>query len=52
MRVFIDHTIFLYRYVEIKEMIYGSVNLKGAVHEPKQKSVSLSHVQVLQKLSH
>ena len=38
-----------YDYVEIKEMIYGSLNLKGAVYESKQNSESLQ-VQVLQTL--
>ena len=44
MQVFIDHTIFLHCYAEIKEMIYESVNLKGIVYEPKQKSVSLQSI--------
>ena len=41
------HMIFLYYYAETKEMIYESLNLKGAVYDPKQNSFSL-HVKVLQ----
>ena len=41
------HTILLYCYAETKEMIYESLNLKGAVYDPKQNSFSL-HVKVLQ----
>ena len=32
------HTIYLYYYAESNEMIYESVNLKGAVYEPKHNS--------------
>ena len=38
------HTILLYCYAETKEMIYKSVNLRGAVYEPKQNSFSFRSI--------
>ena len=39
------HTILLYYYyAETKEMLHGSVNLKGVVYEPKQNSFSFQSI--------
>ena len=40
---FVSYDSFLY-YAKTKEMIYKSVNLKGAVYEPKQNSFSLQSI--------
>ena len=46
------HRILLYFYAEAKEMIYESLNLKGAVYEPKQNSFSPQLVRSFIKLIH